>query len=84
MDDYEPCSCCTPMQQASMALLDTLFEKGKKKSKPFHGYNPNRHSRKGGLNAKVKQVISSATEVATAILRIDDIMGMREQNGMAG
>ena len=52
MDDYEPCSCCTPMQQASMALLDTHFEKGKKKSKPFHGYNPNRHSRKGGLNAK--------------------------------
>ena len=32
----------------------------------------------------VKQVISSATEVATAILRIDDIMAMREQNGMAG
>ena len=29
----------------------------------------------------VKQVISSATEVATAILRIDDIMAMREQNG---
>ena len=52
MDDYEPCSCCTPMQQASMALLETHFEKGKKKSKPFHGYNPNRHSRKGGLNAK--------------------------------
>ena len=29
----------------------------------------------------VKQVISSATEVATAILRIDDIMAMREDNG---
>ena len=26
--------------------------KAKKKSKPFHGYNPNKHSRKGGLNAK--------------------------------
>ena len=24
----------------------------KKKSKPFHGYNPNKHHRKGGLNAK--------------------------------
>jgi hypothetical protein len=24
----------------------------KKKDKPFHGYNPNKHSRKGGLNAK--------------------------------
>lgn len=23
-----------------------------KKDKPFHGYNPNRHSREGGLNAK--------------------------------
>ena len=23
-----------------------------KKSKPFHGYNPNKHHRKGGLNAK--------------------------------
>jgi hypothetical protein len=23
-----------------------------KKEKPFHGYNPNRHSREGGLNAK--------------------------------
>jgi hypothetical protein len=26
--------------------------KAKKKSKPFHGYNPKKHSRKGGLNAK--------------------------------
>ena len=33
----------------------------------------------------VKQVISSATEVATAILRIDDIMAMKEQqNGIIG
>ena len=48
---YEPCSCCSPMQQASMALLDGYFEKAKKKSKPFHGYNPKRHHRKGGLNA---------------------------------
>tara|TARA_Y100001937_G_scaffold17320_5_gene23986 strand:- start:19968 stop:20720 length:753 start_codon:yes stop_codon:yes gene_type:complete len=47
----ETCDCCTPMQQASMALLDSVFEKGKKKSKPFHGYNPKRHHRKGGLNA---------------------------------
>ena len=40
------CSCCTPMEKA-FALI-----KAKKKSKPFHGYNPNRHHRKGGLNAK--------------------------------
>ena len=46
--EFEPCTCCTPMQQATMALLENHFEKGKKKSKPFHGYNPNRHSRKGG------------------------------------
>ena len=46
----ESCDCCTPMQQASMALLDSIFEKGKKKSKPFHGYNPKRHHKKGGLN----------------------------------
>lgn len=26
--------------------------KAKEKSKPFHGYNPNKHHRKGGLNAK--------------------------------
>ena len=48
---YEACSCCSPMQQASMALLDGYFEKAKKKSKPFHGYNPKRHHKKGGLNA---------------------------------
>tara|TARA_R100000479_G_C6300458_1_gene170036 strand:- start:54 stop:434 length:381 start_codon:yes stop_codon:yes gene_type:complete len=33
-------------------LLVEALLKGKKKSKPFHGYNPNRHSKKGGLNAK--------------------------------
>ena len=49
--DYEPCTCCTPMQQATVALMDSIFEKGKK-SKSFHGYNKNRHSRKGGLSAK--------------------------------
>ena len=45
---YEPCDCCTPMQQASMALLGDYFEKASKK--PFHGYNPKRHHKKGGLN----------------------------------
>tara|TARA_R100001510_G_C7516474_1_gene113863 strand:+ start:145 stop:594 length:450 start_codon:yes stop_codon:yes gene_type:complete len=49
--DIETCSCCSPMQQATVALMDSVFEKGKK-SKPFHGYNKNRHSRKGGLSAK--------------------------------
>ena len=52
MSDFDICDCCTPMQQASVALLDSVFEKAKKKSKPFHGYNPNRHSRSGGLSAK--------------------------------
>ena len=36
-----------PMDDAWSTLM-----KGKKKSKPFHGYNPNKHHRKGGLNAK--------------------------------
>lgn len=36
----------------SESLLAEALLKGKKKSKPFHGYNPNRHSKKGGLNAK--------------------------------
>ena len=40
------CTCCSPFDIASSVL------KAKKKSKPFHGYNPNKHSRKGGLNAK--------------------------------
>jgi len=40
------CSCCSPFDIASSVL------KAKKKSKPFHGYNPNKHHRKGGLNAK--------------------------------
>ena len=35
----------------SQDLLISVVLKGKKE-KPFHGYNPNRHSRKGGLNAK--------------------------------
>ena len=46
----DTCDCCTPMQQATVSLMDSMFEKGK--SKPFHGYNPNRHSKSGGLNAK--------------------------------
>ena len=33
-------------------LSKALLTKAKKKDKPFHGYNPNKHSRKGGLNAK--------------------------------
>lgn len=33
-------------------LVKAMLIKGKKKDKPFHGYNPNKHSRKGGLNAK--------------------------------
>ena len=33
-------------------LATVLLNKAKKKSKPFHGYNPKKHSRKGGLSAK--------------------------------
>lgn len=44
--DVSFCNCCSPME-LSLAVL-----KAKKKSKPFHGYNPNKHHRKGGLNAK--------------------------------
>ena len=40
------CDCCSPMENA-FAMM-----KAKKKSKPFHGYNPDKHHRKGGLNAK--------------------------------
>jgi|TARA_B100000073_G_scaffold277519_1_gene237816 hypothetical protein len=32
--------------------FDMAYDVLKKKSKPFHGYNPNKHHRKGGLSAK--------------------------------
>lgn len=38
------CDCCSIMEN-TFALM-----KAKKKSKPFHGYNPKRHHKKGGLN----------------------------------
>ena len=40
------CTCCSP------AEIAWAIAKAKKKSKPFHGYNPKRHHKKGGLNAK--------------------------------
>jgi hypothetical protein len=40
------CDCCSPSELAWAVM------KAKKKSKPFHGYNPKRHHRKGGLSAK--------------------------------
>jgi len=40
------CTCCSP------AEIAWAITKAKKKSKPFHGYNPKRHHKKGGLNAK--------------------------------
>ena len=43
--DYDFCDCCSPAELA-FAVMKA------KKSKPFHGYNPNKHSKKGGLNAK--------------------------------
>jgi hypothetical protein len=40
--------------ELNLAPFDEAWDllKAKKKSKPFHGYNPNKHSKKGGLNAK--------------------------------
>lgn len=38
-----------PFKKGDSLLVEALL---KAKDKPFHGYNPNRHSRKGGLNAK--------------------------------
>ena len=42
------CDDCDLLTKA-LQLRDLL---SKKSDKPFHGYNPNKHSRKGGLNAK--------------------------------
>ena len=44
--NYEFCDCCTPAQIAFEMLMVEKAEK------PFHGYNPKKHSKKGGLNAK--------------------------------
>ena len=41
------CNCYT-----CDALTKAVLKGKKKDDKPFHGYNPNKHSRKGGLNAK--------------------------------
>lgn len=41
------CDCCSPIENA-MALMKAR----KKSSKPFHGYNKNKHARTGGLSAK--------------------------------
>lgn len=46
MVEYDFCDCCSPSELAFAVM------KAKKKSKPFHGYNPNKHHKKGGLNAK--------------------------------
>ena len=43
------CEC-----DSCIILAKAMLIKGKKKDKPFHGYNPNKHSRKGGLNANVR------------------------------
>ena len=36
--EFQFCDCCSPAELA--------FEVLKARSKPFHGYNPNKHSRK--------------------------------------
>ena len=43
--DVSFCSCCSPLELA-FAVAKA------KKSKPFHGYNKNKHARTGGLSAK--------------------------------
>ena len=48
-DDSEYKLTGEPMDAAWSSLTKA---KKKKKSKPFHGYNPKKHHRKGGLNAK--------------------------------
>ena len=55
----QPCQKCgRPASLGAGVLTGEPMEiamqllKAKKKSKPFHGYNPNKHHRKGGLNAK--------------------------------
>ena len=45
------CDCDTCDTLAKAFVIREEILKGKKE-KPFHGYNPNKHSRKGGLNAK--------------------------------
>ena len=45
------CDCDNCVMLAKAFVVREELLKGKKE-KPFHGYNPNRHSRKGGLNAK--------------------------------
>ena len=46
LSNVDFCDCCSIMEN-TFALM-----KAKKKSKPFHGYNPKRHHKKGGLSAK--------------------------------
>ncbi len=48
IDKSASCDC----PSCNVLVKAVLLKAGKKKSKPFHGYNPNRHSKKGGLNAK--------------------------------
>ena len=45
LSNVDFCDCCSIMEN-TFALM-----KAKKKSKPFHGYNPKRHHKKGGLSA---------------------------------
>ena len=45
------CDCDNCVTLAKAFVIREELLKGKKE-KPFHGYNPNRHSREGGLNAK--------------------------------
>lgn len=57
-DGYEP----TPGKKAySKGSCRKKSEKIEKKEKPFHGYNKNKHSKKGGLSKKGREKINRET-----------------------
>ena len=58
MTDYDFCNCCTPAELA-FAVMKA------KKEKPFHGYNPNKHSPKGRAAAKRKSGANLKPPVTT-------------------
>lgn len=59
LDEWDACEPQQPLSDPS-GMFTASYINGiswadvlrKKSDKPFHGYNPNRHSREGGLNAK--------------------------------
>jgi hypothetical protein len=41
--------------------VDEIYIEDLRKSKPFHGYNPNKHSKEGGLSDKYRKKINRET-----------------------